>query len=154
MGGKMEEKDFKEVITFAIRKEAEAYNLYKTYAQLVKTPGLNKMFEELAQQEQKHREILEGVQKKDVSAYRLKKIPDLKIGDFVDNEEFSPDMDYASALRLAIKREEFAVRLYSLMAERADDPELQKLFSVLAQEESKHKLRLETEYDENILKWA
>jgi len=25
----MEEKDFKEVITFAIRKEAEAYNLYK-----------------------------------------------------------------------------------------------------------------------------
>ena len=150
----MEEKDFKEVITFAIRKEAEAYNLYKTYARLVKTPGLNKMFEELAQQEQKHREILEGVQKKDVSEYRLKKIPDLKIGDFVEEEEFSPDMDYASALRLAIKREEFAVRLYSLMAERTDDPELKKLFSVLAQEETKHKLRLETEYDENILKWA
>jgi rubrerythrin len=150
----MEEKEFKEVITFAIRKEAEAYNLYKTYSQLVKTPGLNKLFEELAGQEQKHREILEGVQRKDVSEYKIKKIPNLKISDFVDNEEFSPDMDYASALRLAIKREEFSVRLYSLMAERTEDSELKKLFSVLVQEETKHKLRLETEYDENILKWA
>jgi rubrerythrin len=149
----MEEKNFKEAITFAIRKEAEAYNLYKTYSQLTKTPGIKTMFEELAQQEQKHRQILEGVKEKDVSEYRLKKIQNLKIGEFVEEEKFSPDMDYASALRLAIKREEFALRLYNLMAERTDDPELKKLFLVLAQEESKHKLRLETEYDENILKW-
>ena len=149
----MKEKEFKEVITFAIRKEAEAYNLYKTYSQRVKTPGLKTMFEELAEQEQKHRQILEGVEKKDVSEYKLKKIPNLKIGDFVEKEEFSPDMDYASALRLAIKREEFSLRLYNQMAERGDDPELKKLFSVLAQEESRHKLRLETEYDENVLKW-
>jgi rubrerythrin len=150
----MKEKDFKEAITFAIRKEAEAYNLYKTYSQLVKTPGLKTMFEELAQQEQKHREILEGVERKDVSDYKFKKIPDLKIGDYVEGEEFSPDMDYASALRLAIKREEFAHRLYNLMAERAEDPELKTLFLALAQEEAKHKLRLETEYDENVLMWA
>jgi rubrerythrin len=150
----MDLNNFKEVITFAIRKEAEAYNLYTTYSQLVKTPGLKKMFEELAQQEQKHREILEGVEKKDVTRYELKKTTDLKIGDFVEEEKFSPDMDYASALRLAIKREEFAVRLYTLMAERAEDAELNKLFLVLAQEESKHKLRLETEYDETVLKWA
>lgn len=150
----MDLNNFKEVITFAIRKEAEAYNLYISYSQLVKTPGLKKMFQELAQQEQKHREILEGVEKKDVTKYKLKKIPDLKIGDYVKEEEFSPEMDYASALRLAIKREEFAVRLYTLMAERTEDAELNKLFLVLAQEETKHKLRLETEYDENILKWA
>jgi rubrerythrin len=150
----MKEKDFKEVITFAIRKEAESYNLYKTYSRLVKTPGLKTMFEELAQQEQKHREILEEVERKDVSDYKFKKIPDLKIADYMEKEEFSPDMDYASALRSAIKREEFAHRLYNLMTERTDDPELKKLFSVLAQEESKHKLRLETEYDENVLKWA
>lgn len=150
----MKEKDFKEVITFAIRKEAEAYNLYKTYSRLVKTPGLKTMFEELAQQEQKHREILERVERKDVSDYKFKKIPDLKIADYVEKEEFSPDMDYASALRFAIKREEGSLKLYRHLAEGADDPELKKLFSALAQEESKHKLRLETEYDENVLKWA
>jgi len=146
--------NFKEVITFAIRKEAEAYNLYTTYSDLAKNPGTKVMFKELAEEEQKHREILEGVEKKDVAEYRLEAIPDLRIGDFVDDQEFSPDMDYPAALRLAIKREEFAQRLYNLMAEKADDPELNKLFSGLAQEESKHKLRLETEYDENVLKDA
>ena len=150
----MELNNFKEVVTFAIRKEAEAYNLYTTYSQLSKNPGTKVMFEELAKEEQKHREILQGIEKKDVSEYRIEKIPDLKIGDFVDEQEFSSDMDYASALRFAIKREEFAHRLYNLMAEKADDPEMKKLFSTLAQEESKHKLRLETEYDENVLMWA
>lgn len=146
--------DFKEVLTFAIRKEAEAYDLYVTYGQLVKTPGLKKMFLELAEQEKRHREILEGIEIKDVTRYELKKIPDLKIGDFVKEEEFSPDMDYASALRLAIKREEHSLKLYNHMASGTEQPELKKLFLALAQEESKHKLRLESEYDENILKWA
>ncbi len=150
----MEPNNFKEIITFAIRKEAEAYNLYTTYSQLAKSPDAKLMFQELAKEEQKHREVLEGVEKKDVSEYKLEEIPDLKIGDFVDEEEFSSDMDYASALRLAIKREENALKLYNHMAEGTDDPELKKLFSALAQEESKHKLRLESEYDENVLMWA
>ena len=37
---------------------------------------------------------------------------------------------------------------------QTEDAELKKLFAVLAQEESKHKLRLESEYDENVLMWA
>jgi rubrerythrin len=150
----MELNNFKEVMTFAIRKEAEAYNLYTTYSQLSKNPGTKVMFEELAKEEQKHREILQGVEQKDVSEYKLETIPDLKIGDFVDEQEFNPDMDYASALRLAIKREEHAFRLYNHIREGTENPELSKVFSVLAQEESKHKLRLETEYDENVLMWA
>ena len=150
----MDLNNFREVITFAIRKEAEAFNLYTTYSQLVKTPGLKQMFTDLSKMEQKHREILEGVGKEDVSKYQLKNIQDLKISDFVDKEDFSPDMDYASALRLAMKREEDAHRLYTKLSSGTNNPELIKLFSVLAQEESKHKLMLETEYDENILKWA
>jgi len=149
----MDLNNFKEVITFAIRKEAEAYNLYTTYSQLVKNPGTKVMFQELAKEEQKHREMLQRVEKKDVSEYELKKIPDMKISDFVDEQEFSPDMDYASALRLAIKREENSLRLYNHLTEGTENPELEKLFSALAQEESKHKLRLESEYDENVLMW-
>jgi rubrerythrin len=140
----MDLNNFKEVVTFAIRKEAEAYNLYTTYSDLSKNPGTKVMFKELA---------VEGVEKKDVSEYKLEKVPDLKISDYTDDQEFSPDMDYAAALRLAIKREEFAQRLYSLMAEKAGAPEIKKLFSALGQEESKHKLRLESEYDENVLAW-
>ena len=150
----MELNNFKEVVTFAIRKEAEAYNLYTTYSQLVKNPGTKVMFEELAKEEQKHREILQGVEKKYVSEYKVEKVPDLKISDFIDEQKFSPDMDYASALRMAIKREEHSLKLYNHIAEGTENPELKKLFAVLAQEESKHKLRLENEYDENVLMWA
>ena len=149
----MDLNNFKEVVTFAIRKEAEAYNLYTTYGQLSKNPGTKVMFQELAKEEQKHRQILEGVKKEDVTEYKLEKIPDMKISDFIDEQEFSPDMDYASALRLAIKREEHAFKLYNHMAQGTDDAQLKKLFSTLAQEESKHKLRLESEYDENVLMW-
>ncbi|MGB2804256.1 MAG: ferritin family protein [Candidatus Zixiibacteriota bacterium] len=150
----MDLSNFKEVITFAIRKEAEAYNLYTTYSDLAKNPGTKVMFKELATEEQKHREILEGVEKKDVTEYKLETIPDLKISDFVDDQEFSPDMDYPAALRLAIKREEHAFKLYNHIGSQTEDAELKKLFAVLAQEESKHKLRLESEYDENVLMWA
>ncbi|MGB8657766.1 MAG: ferritin family protein [Candidatus Zixiibacteriota bacterium] len=150
----MDLNNFNEVITFAIRKEAEAYNLYTTYGQLVKSQGTKKMFQELAGEEQKHRQILQGIGEKDVSEYRLKKVPNLKIGDFVQEEEFSPDMNYASALRLAMKREEHSLKLYQQLASGTENSELERLFSVLAQEESKHKLRLETEYDENVLTWA
>jgi rubrerythrin len=150
----MDLNNFKEVVTFAVRKEAEAYNLYTTYSDLSKNPGTKVMFRELAGEEQKHREILEGVEKKDVSEYKIDRIPDLKISDFVDDQEFSPDMDYAAALRLAIKREEHAFKLYNHIGSQTEDAELKKLFAVLAQEESKHKLRLESEYDENVLMWA
>jgi rubrerythrin len=147
----MDLNNFNEVITFAIRKEAEAYNLYIAYGQKVKDPAAKAMFSELAQEEQRHREILEGVEKGDVAKYKLEKIPDMKISEFIDDEKFSPEMDFASALRLAIKREESAYKMYHHLAEGTDEPELNRLFSVLAQEESKHKLRLEDQYDENVM---
>ncbi|MCK5733915.1 MAG: rubrerythrin, partial [Candidatus Latescibacteria bacterium] len=64
---------------------------------------------------------------------------------------FSPDMSYQDALILAMKREEEAHQLYSDMGAWTNDPELEKMFAMLAQEEAKHKLRLETEYDEYVL---
>jgi len=149
----MDLNNFKEVVTFATRKEAEAYNLYTTYSDLSKNPGTKVMFKELAGEEQKHREILEGLEKKDVSEYKLETVPDLKISDFTDDQEFSPDMDYAAALRMAIKREEHAFKLYNQIGAGTGNPELKMLFAALAQEESKHKLRLESEYDENVLVW-
>jgi rubrerythrin len=147
----MDLNNFNEVVTFAIRKEAEAYNLYITYSQKVKDPGAKVMFSELAGEEQKHREILQGVEKKDAAEYKLEKIPDMKISEFIEEGKFSPDLDFASALRLAIKREEQAFKMYDHLAQGTEDAELKKLFSVLAQEESKHKLRLEDQYDQNVM---
>jgi rubrerythrin len=75
----------------------------------------------------------------------------LKISNYTLEEDYSPDMNYQETLLLAIKREEKSVKLYQDLSKRAAEPELKKMFQVLAQEESKHKLNLETEYDKNIL---
>jgi rubrerythrin len=50
-----------------------------------------------------------------------------------------------------MKAEKAAYTLYNSLAEATDNGELKKLFLMLAQEEAKHKLRFEVEYDEVVL---
>ena len=57
-------------------------------------------------------------------------------------------MPYNEILLLAMKREEKALKLYNEFLEQAQTKESQKLFKVLCQEEAKHKLALETMYDD------
>ena len=49
-----------------------------------------------------------------------------------------------------MKREKSAFKLYSDIARSAQDEELRELFLGLAQEEAKHKLRFEVEYDDEV----
>lgn len=147
----MDQKAFEEIILFAIRKEVEAATLYETYTNLASSEGVRQMFKDLQSEEQKHKKILENLKKEDVTRYRLKKVPDLKIGDYIQEEDYYPEMNYQEALLLAIKREKNSVRLYRDLSKGAEEPELKKIFLVLSQEESKHKLKLETEYDQRVL---
>lgn len=147
----MNQKVFEEIILFAIRKEVEAATLYETYANLASSEGVRQMFKDLQSEEQKHQKILENLKKEDVTRYRLKKVPDLKIADYIQEEDYHPEMNYQEALLLAIKREKNSVRLYRDLSKGAEEPELKKIFLVLSQEESKHKLKLETEYDQRVL---
>ena len=47
-----------------------------------------------------------------------------------------------------MKREEKSLKLYNELAEKTDNEDLIKMFKVLSQEEAKHKLTLETLYDD------
>lgn len=143
--------NFEEAIDFAIEREAGAIAFYEGASKVAKRPEAKAMFEELAAEERKHRKLLEGINKKAVSKYTIKNIPDLKISDYLVDMEFSSDMQYNEILILAMKREQKSIQLYKDLESKSDDPEVKKLFQTLAQEEAKHKLRLETEYDEYIL---
>ena len=50
-----------------------------------------------------------------------------------------------------MKKEKKAFRLYTNLAETCGDDNLEKVFLGLAQEEAKHKLRFEIEYDDYIM---
>ncbi|MEW6201525.1 MAG: ferritin family protein [bacterium] len=144
-------KSVDEVLEFAIAKEEEACNFYNGLAGKMEVPGMAEVFRHLAREEQGHKEKLIKVKEGKLLIKAEQKVQDLKIGDYLADVEPSADMDYQEALIVAMKREKVSYRLYMDLAESADDENLKNTFTALANEEAKHKLRLEIIYDDQIL---
>jgi rubrerythrin len=145
-------KSIDEILGFAIDKEKEAVTFYNDLSKKESTKDLTKTFKELAQEEAKHVKLLTNISKNKnvIDAYELKKIPDLKISDYLIEKEYTEGMPMQDILVLAMKREEMSVKLYTNLAMGTVDEECVKLFKLLAQEETKHKLTFETIYDNDL----
>ncbi len=146
-------KDLKAIIDFAIEKEQEAAAFYEKISNEEEDfSGSKQMFKEFAAEEQKHEKILQEFKttgiSKSLEEYQLKWITDIKRSDYLVDLEYQKGMPYNEILLLAMKREEKALKLYNDFLEKADTDESKKLFKVLCQEEAKHKLALETMYDD------
>jgi rubrerythrin len=148
----MQFENLEAIVDFAIEKEMEAAEFYSNISREEKFSGTSKMFAEFADQERKHQKLLEDFKTKGVTAsledYQLKWITDIKRSDYVVELEYTPGMAYNDILMLAMKREEKALQLYNDFLNQADTDDGKKLFKVLCQEEAKHKLALETLYDD------
>jgi len=143
---------FEEIMDFAIEKEKEAAAFYEEASKVEKFSGAKETLESFAQEERKHRRMLENFSKENVEHYTIEKIPDLKRSDYLVDIEYEPGMAYPDLLRLAMKREEKSLKFYTDFSEGAITEDHKKLFQVLAQEEAKHKLRLETLLDDYLAK--
>jgi len=141
-----------EILDFAIGEEQAAIDFYLHLGEKSKTSQIKKVFQEYAGEEMKHKAKLLGVKEQGVITLKEEKVRDLKIADYLVDVRAAADMSYQDALILAMKKEKAAFKLYTILAERAEEPEIKNLFYMLAQEESKHKLRFELEYDDYILK--
>lgn len=150
----MKFEGFKEVIEFAIEKEKEAVSFYEDISAQQTFSDARKMFKDFADEERKHQAMLEGFLKgeKTVAEYDLKWIPDMKRSDYLVDIPYEKGMSYADILRLAMKREEKALTLYNDLAREIDNKDLEQTFKMLSQEEAKHKLALETLYDDYMAK--
>jgi rubrerythrin len=140
-----------EILDFAIAGEAEASKFYTDLAGQMDNPAMREVFESFAKEELGHKARLEGVKKGNIQP-KGEDVADLKIADYTVDIEPSPDMDYQSAIILAMKKEKAAFKLYTTLASKMQDSELHKMFLSLAQEEAKHKLRFEIEYDDEVMK--
>ena len=144
-------KSANEVLDFAIKKEEEAAEFYTDLAGRMDTPSMKEIFQEFAREELRHKAKLSGVKQSGQMEPAAGKVLDLKIGDYLVDVEPGEDLDYQSALILAMKQEKAAFKLYTDLAAAVDQPDLRELLLSLAQEEAKHKLRFEIEYDERFL---
>jgi rubrerythrin len=142
-----------EILDYAIEREQEAHDYYMQLASRSQQPGLRQTFIQFAGEELGHKKRLQGIKQGQLmAAPSSRKVQDLKIAEYVvDVDDTGAELSMQDALILAMKREKASFRLYSDLADAIDDPDVKSTFLVLAQEEAKHKLRFEVEYDEVIL---
>ncbi len=145
-------ENINDILDFAINEEQMAVDFYSELAENAKTEDMQQVFTEFAEEEIKHKMRLLKIKEEGFYTLEKEKVADLKISDFVVNVKPSTTMTYEEALVLAMKKEKAAFKLYTALAERAPNAELKDVFQGLAQEESKHKLRFEIEYDEFVLR--
>jgi len=117
----------------------------------MKQSHMKELFLSFAQEERGHRAKLQAVRDGKELTLQPQQIMDLKIGDYLIDVTPSPQMTYQQALNVAMKSEKAAFKLYHDLAQTTDDPKLKTLLMTLAQEEARHKLRFEIEYDQEIL---
>jgi rubrerythrin len=148
----LEFKSVEEVLDYAVKSEENAHSFYSSWSKKLEDKSLVSVFKDLAAEELKHKEFILGVKKGAALKPSETEITDLKISDYVMDVKASTDMDYQEALTLAMQREKEAFKLYTGLAGMSIDEDMKNTFKALAQEEAKHKLRLEIMYDEDIYK--
>ncbi len=137
-----------DVLDFAIGEEEGAVAFYTKLAERAESPGMRKALLEFAQEEMVHKDRLVAVKNGESFEPSGQSVQDLKISDYLVDVIPRPDMSFQDALILAMKKEKAAFRLYSDLAGVASDERVRNVFLALAQEEAKHKLRFELEYDD------
>jgi len=140
-----------EILDFAIGEEEQAAAFYTELAGKMSNASLRATFETFAREEQGHKAKLLAIKQNKALMGGEKQILDLKLSDYLVDVEPSADLEYADALILAMKKEKAAFKLYSDLAATTDNAELKATLLGLAQEEAKHKLRFEVEYDDNVM---
>ena len=146
----MDFNSIEEIINYAIENEKEAVQFYEEISRQEAFSGAKEMFVGFAKEERKHQTMLEdfGRNKEQIAEYKLEWISDIKRSDYLVDIEYEPGMHYTDILRLAMKREEKALKLYNDLAQKTDDEDVIKMFQILCQEEAKHKGFFEGLYDD------
>ncbi len=140
-----------EVLDFAIGEERAAAAFYAELAGKAKNPAIRDALLQFSAEERGHEKRLLAVKKGKTLAPAAKAVASLGIADYLVEDKVSADMPYDKVLEVAMRKEKAAFRLYSDLAAAAADPALRDSFLALAQEEAKHKLRFEIEYDRHVM---
>ena len=140
-----------DILDFAIGEEQAAYEFYTRLASQAAAPDMRVTFEDFANEEMKHKVRLEAIKLGGTLRPAQGQVMDLKLADYLVDVPATPRLDYRSALVLAMKKEKAAFKLYSDLAASASDENVQATFLALAQEEARHKLRFELEYDDLLV---
>lgn len=146
----MEFKSIQEILEFAISKEQASVRFYKDLALKMADSATRSLFETLVRNEQKHIESLQLEMNK--LGYTVKPEEQVPRSIYLWEERLelddqSRDIDFVDALVMAIQKERAAFRLYAQILGVSQNEPFAKILLELAEEEMRHVLQLEREYD-------
>lgn len=137
-----------EILEFAISRELEAYHFYMALAGRVESGEMRKVFEDLADEELEHKAKLELEVMKTGKTVTLERKPAWSESNYIISDDPSLlDIEYKDMLLLGMEKEEASFRTYVNLVPNVKDEESREVLLALAEEEVKHKLRFEIEYD-------
>ena len=148
----LEFETVEDALQFAIAKEQEANRFYRAMAERVQSERISGMLLELAAEELEHKEKLELEMMKIGRAIDTQwRDEGFRIADYVVSEAPELDLDLKDMLSLAIAKEDAAFGIYVNLFAKAKNDQTRQALLAIAQQEARHKLRFEIEYD-NLLK--
>jgi rubrerythrin len=135
--------EIEQILSTAINREVEAYEFYQNVYERVDDATVKEVFQQLAKEEQGHRELLEQFKHDPTKMMKIQAPPDYKVAEATELPKLSINMKPADAIALAMKKEQQAVQFYRALGESATDASIKKIFENLTNMELGHKHRLE-----------
>ncbi len=140
----------KEVLGKTIQKEIDSQPLYSNLSQQMTDETAKDAFRELAQEEQRHQQLLEQYLRGELKGGTLSRgqVIDYKIAERLDQPQISLDMELKDVFLLPANREKASQEFYLSLAQTYPTGEVKILIEELAIQELEHKQRVEFLYTE------
>ena len=143
-----------ELLDTAMYREIVSQAIYEAGQKNTKNQAAIALMKELAGEEVQHVALIREFKEKktDKHIYHSEMVPDLMISEYVIGSDVLEASGLQDTLIFAMKHEQQAVEFYSKMTRILRYDIAKRLCEKLVHEELKHKLRLETFYDDLFYK--
>jgi rubrerythrin len=147
-GDQRMEKTVADIIDMAIQREEEAYDFYMDIHGKVEDAGVKNTVEFIAGEEKKHKAFLVGYRKGNygADALRMADVVEYKIAEYLEEPEIGEDSKPQDIYLIAAHRESRSNQFYSELANMHAEGELKTMLLKMANEELKHKEKMEYLY--------
>lgn len=142
------EKTIADVIDLAIQREEEAYDFYMDIHAKVEDAGVMDTVEFIAGEEKKHKAFLVAYRDGNYGsdALRMADIVEYRVAEYLEEPEISKDSSSEDVYLIAAHRESRSHQFYTELANMHADSELKTVLLKMANEELKHKEKMEYLY--------
>jgi rubrerythrin len=136
------------VLKMAIDKEQEAYDFYMGLHNIVEDKEAKSTLKFIAQEEAKHKDFLTTCQEGQFcgTALKMDAPVDYKIAEHMEKPDVNKNMKSAEVYLVAAERESNAYKFYKALADSYPASDVKDLLSKMANEELKHKEKMEYLY--------